>query len=238
MLRFFITVLIITLCMIVPSIEITKPFKGMTLNNAISREKTSALSSLQNEDILKSMIFVPPKVEEKQALEDMLTTIDGIDRPLLQFLQSKGVMIRLFKGNLTDEPLLFPLKWKQPRGWEQDVSWSEVPGSGGGWLISAKIGSSSSGNGHSSLNLELHEIGHTVFNHLSDSQKAQFKEAWQEEVKMMFPNREYFSSYTSEYFSESFAFYYYNENTSDHLKWKAPLTYKFMEVFKKKNAGF
>ncbi|QHE52457.1 toxin [Pontibacillus sp. HMF3514] len=238
MLRFFVTVFIITLCMIVPSIEITKPFTGITLNKAISREKSSKLTSLQNEDILKSMIMVPPKVEDKQSMEDMLTTIDGIDRPLLQFLQAKGVMIRLFKGNLTDEPLLFPLKWQNPRGWEQDVTWSEVPGSGGGWLISAKIGSSSPGNGHSSLNLELHEIGHTVYNHLSNSQKEQFKEAWQEEVKTMFPNREYFSSYISEYFSESFAFYYYNATTSKHLKWKAPLTFKFMEVFKKKNAGF
>ncbi|KGX83301.1 anthrax toxin lethal factor-related metalloendopeptidase [Pontibacillus marinus] len=238
MLRFFVIVLIITLCMVVPSIEITKPFTGITLNKAISSEEPSELSSLQNKDILKSMIYVPYKVEEEQALENMLKTIDGIDRPLLQFLQANGVMIRLFNGNLTDEPLLFPLKWKRPRGWEQDVTWSEVPGSGGGWLISAKIGSSSPGNGHSSINLELHEIGHTVFNHLSDSQKAQFKEAWQEEVNMMFPKREYFSSYISEYFSESFAFYYYNANTSNHLKWNAPLTYKFMEVFKKKNAGF
>lgn len=235
--RLFVLVFIITIFMVVPSIEITKPFTGITLNRAISQETTS-YSSLQNKDLLKTMVMVPPIVEEDQAIKDMLTTIDGIDRPLLQYLQQNGVMIRLFKGNLTDEPLLFPLKWQKPRGWKQDVTWNEVPGSGGGWLISAKIGSSASGNGHGSLNLELHEIGHTVYNHLSPTQKQQFKKAWQEEVSAMFPDQKYFSTYISEYFSESFAYYYYDSETSDHLKSMAPITYKFMNVFKQNRAGF
>ncbi len=238
MLRFFAVVVIVTLCLIVPSIEITKPFTGMTLNRAISQEKSTYISSLQNTDLLKSMIMVPQKTYNDQALQDMLSTIDDIDRPLLQHLNEKGVMIRLFKGNLTDEPLLYPLKWQKPRGWEQDVTWSDVPGSGGGWLVSAKIGSSSAGNGHSSLNLELHEIAHTVFNHLPPKRKETFRDIWKKEVSTMFPDDTYFTSYISEYFSESFAHYYFNGKTSSQLRRKAPLTYEFMQVFKQKGAGF
>lgn len=238
MLRSLSTLCIIALCLVVPSIEITKPFTGITLNRAVSSEKPSYTSSLQNQDLLESMVIVPHEVSKKQELGNMLSTIDQIDRPLLQYLKDNGIMIRLFNGALTDEPLLYPLKWQHPRGWEQKVTWEEVPGSGGGWLISAKIGASEPGNGHSSLNLELHEIGHTVYNQLSPAQKLKFTDIWKKEVSMMFPENKYFSSYVSEYYSEAFAHYYFNTRSVELLKERAPSTYQFFTVFQQPSAGF
>ncbi|WP_158633981.1 anthrax toxin lethal factor-related metalloendopeptidase [Radiobacillus deserti] len=216
-----------------PFIDITKPFHGIMLEQAKGKEALYPIYKLDNSDLLKSLIVIPEIVENVNALIPMVKRINSIDRPILELLVDQGVKIRLFEGSLTDEPLLYYLKWEKPRGWTKDVTWEDVPGAGGGWLISAKIGASVPGNGHGSINLELHEIGHTVYQLLSTSSqhRTSMNRLWEEEVSSMFPDQSYFETYTSEYFAESFAYYYCNERTRKKLHQLAPNTYQFFQQF-------
>ncbi|WP_186577752.1 anthrax toxin lethal factor-related metalloendopeptidase [Aquibacillus kalidii] len=222
-------VIVILFFSFLSSIEITRPFYGILLEKAFGQDDLLKLETLENADLLSDLVIIPEKVENRDELILMVERINGIDRPLLKLLTNQGVKVRLFEGKLTDEPLLYYLKWQKPRGWDQDVTWEKVPGSGGSWLISAKIGASMQGSGHSSINLELHEIGHTIFKVLktNPSLAEDFQEVWHEEVNNIFPDKEYFINYSSEYFAEMFAYYYYSERSNAKMKYRAPKTYQF-----------
>ncbi|WP_170287579.1 anthrax toxin lethal factor-related metalloendopeptidase [Aquibacillus halophilus] len=229
--------LIVLLFLLLPFIDVTKPFSGIILQKAMGNEDLHHIQKLRNSDLLDELIVIPEKVKDKDSLINMVRRINSIDRPLLELLVNQGVKIRLFEGNLTDEPLLYHLKWEKPRGWKKDVTWEDVPGSGGSWLISAKIGASMPGNGHGSINLELHEIGHTVFNLImtNPDYTKEFQSSWEQEVHEMFYSEQYFINHTSEYFAEMFAYYYYSEESAAIIKLKAPKTYKFFRELKSLN---
>lgn len=214
-----------------PYVEITKPFNGILLQKAKGYEELIKINELENADILRNLVVIPEKVKDIKSMYQMVQRINHIDRSVLTLLVNQGVKVRLFEGNLTDEPLLYYLKWNSPRGWKEDVTWEDVPGSGGGWLISAKIGASMPGSGHSSINLELHEIGHTVYRILMTDPKLakDIQDMWQHEVKRMFLDEAYFVSYSSEYFAEMFAYYYYSKESNFMVKNKAPNTYDFFK---------
>lgn len=237
MLRKLCFLLITTFVLFLPSIEITRPFTGISLQKAKAFHSYSSVRQLSNYDLIKKLVIIPKQIEQPQQLDQMLTNINSIDRAILMLLNKNGVKIRLFQGGLTDEPLLYYMKWDKPRGWKQDVTWADVPGSGGGWIVSAKIGASQAGNGHGSLNLELHEIGHTVFNLLFKRKEFSktIRQVWEEECRNLYPGRDYFSNYLSEYFSESFALYYYSEETRAELIAKAPKTAQLFSTFETLN---
>ncbi|WP_175559204.1 anthrax toxin lethal factor-related metalloendopeptidase [Sediminibacillus albus] len=220
---------IILLFLFIPFVDITRPFHGMMLQKAQGGDKVSRLQNLENYDVLDQLIVIPQNPSNPDAIVAMVERINQIDRPVLELLASQQVKVRLFEGNLTDEPLLYYLKWQKPRGWEQDISWQDVPGSGGSWLISAKIGASNPGSGHGSFNLELHEIGHTVYRLLMSEQKyaRRIKRIWNREAEAVFPGQDYFITYASEYFAEMFSYYYYGSDAANKMFAKAPETYRF-----------
>ena len=223
--------------LLLPFTDITKPFQGVMLQAAKGEDDLYQIQQLSNADLLQQLIVVPKQVNDMHSLVEMVQRINKIDRPILQLLVAQGVKVRLFEGNLTDEPLLYYLKWHKPRGWTSDVTWEDVPGSGGNWLVSAKIGASSAGNGHGSLNLELHEIGHTVYNLLmtSSNYANEFSQVWNEDVHSLFPNNDYFHHYPSEYFAEAFAYYYFDEDSSEFIQKNANVTYEFFNSLNELN---
>ncbi|MCT2537322.1 toxin [Aquibacillus koreensis] len=232
-------IVIILFFSFLPYVEITKPFHGIMLNQAKGYEDILQLQTLTNADLLYRIIVIPERINDPKSLSNMVERINRIDRPILEMLEEQGIIVRLFEGKLTDEPLLYYLKWDNPRGWETKVTWEEVPGSGGSWLISAKIGASMPGSGHGSINLELHEIGHTVYRLLmtDPSYIVDIQHVWNQEVNIMFPENEYFQTYATEYFSEMFAYYYMNEQSRDLVKEKTPLTYELFNRFKTLNTN-
>ncbi|MBM7569881.1 hypothetical protein JOC48_000350 [Aquibacillus albus] len=231
--------IIILLFSFLPFVDITKPFSGVMLQKAIGNDKGFSVQSLSNYDLLHNLVVIPENIENTLSLTVMLNRINRIDRSVLQLLVNQGVKIRLFEGSLTDEPLLFHLRGEKPRGWEKDITWDDVPGAGGNWLISAKIGASMPGSGHGSINLELHEIGHTVYRLLLTNERfaEKIEFIWKEEVHEMFPEKDYFIQYPSEYFSEMFAYYYYSKRSNYEMRNKAPLTYAFFERFQQLNGN-
>ena len=89
----------------------------------------------------------------------------------------------------------------------------------------------SNGEAHGAVNLELHETAHAidayVFHNISSSEN--YKNIWNQEVYNLFGNDPYFVNYPEEYFAETFAMYYLDEEQNQILKEKAPLTYEFIK---------
>lgn len=225
---FIITLFVLLL--LLTGLDAKRPFTGVILQKASGKEQLEYVKSYPNYDVVERLIYIPSEVKDWPSLTKMIYHIQSIERPILQRLDKARVKIRLFHGELTDEPWLYHLKWEQPRGWKSPVTWEDVPGSGGSWLISAKIGASDPGYGHRSANLELHEIGHTIYKLLenNDSLLKDFNIIWKSEVGNLFGNQEYFTKYTSEYFAETFAYYYLNDHLKEKLKTTAPETAAFL----------
>ena len=116
------------------------------------------------------------------------------------------------------------------------MTWDDVPGAGGYDLPIARIGYSDPKpeNNHDTINLELHELAHTVDNYISGSVddpisfSDEFVEIWREEVYDILPY-DYFINYVEEYFAEVFAMYYLNEESKSELKENAIKTYNFID---------
>lgn len=135
----------------------------------------------------------------------------------------------MFTGSLTDLPSLRHLRGVIPRGY-RETTWDDVPGSGGGRIVYIKIGASEKGQGHSSVNLELHELGHSVDRIIFGIRRdPDFLSLWKREREKLFPGNAYFCQYPEEYFAETFAMYHYSKETRLRIERMAPRTAKYIE---------
>jgi len=191
--------------------------------------------------LLEQLILVPEQNDySHEEVAGMVSRIAKIHPTILHDLVVNHVKVKLFSGKLTDEPYFSDLKGESPRGWSSKKTWDQVPGAGGTYIAAAKIGASGPGNGHGSINLELHEIAHsvdrTVFKGLRKNKE--FLEIWKEEVPKLFKDDDYFNSYPEEYFAEVFAMYYLNDATNLEVKEKAPKTYHYIQMLENKRKDF
>ncbi|MDF0725737.1 toxin [Cytobacillus sp. S13-E01] len=191
---------------------------------------------ISNYQLLGDIVVLPEEnFNETEAL-NMIRRLGFVHPSILRELIVQGVTIKLFTGTLTDEPSTIHLKGITPRGYTSKLkTWDSVPGIGGSKIVLAKIGYSNIGQGHGSLNLELHELAHSVdryvFNLIRDD--TIFQDIWRQEAGQLFSKRNYFTKYAEEYFAETFVMYYLNPKTKDKLKNKAPLTYQLFERLEK-----
>lgn len=184
---------------------------------------------------LKTIVLLPEGPFNQREAYGMIDRLGNIDYNILKRLNKERVKIKLFSGNLTDEPSASGLKGKKPRGYrDPKATWDNVPGMGGSRIVLAKIGSSEKGSGHGSINLELHELAHSVDLLGFDSIRTEphYLKIWKEEAQLLFPGRQYFLSFPEEYFAETFAMYYLNSETKNELKAKAPKTYRYLAQLK------
>ncbi|RSK27305.1 toxin [Bacillus sp. HMF5848] len=189
-------------------------------------------NSIQTDDpYLKQIILLPYHSFDELEAHNMIHRISKIDSSILQETMNNGVKLTLFTGKLTEQRGLDHLKGKRPEGYSRhDVTWDYVPGMGGGKIAYAKIGASDYGNGHSSINLELHELAHSIDKQVYSSihNSPNFLEIWKKEAPVLFPNQPYLINYPEEYFAEAFALYHFNTQTNEYLKKHAHKTYLFM----------
>lgn len=205
---------------------------GVYLKDAM--EKHDIILDFQNPSLKKvvgNIILLPDEPYDKKIAGDMIVRLASIHPNILKALSNAGVKIKLFEGKLTDEPAFSHLKGVQPKGWSEGKTWDDVPGAGGTVIAAAKIGASEKGQGHGSINLELHEIAHSADNKIFNSLRNNeiFLKIWKTEVHSLFPNKDYFINFPEEYFAEAFAMYYYNDETKGKLKQAAPKTYEFIK---------
>jgi len=197
------------------------------------------LDSLDKEaktKILNEFIILPTSDYDSTIAQKMIDRISSIPTHILKTLVDKGAKMKLANNPITDEPEFAYLKGVTPRGWESTgKTWDDIPGAGGSYMTIARIGYSEPGRGHGAINLELHELSHTIDNYLGRiSSSEEFQLIWKKEVKSVFGNNPYFVNYSEEYFAETMAMFYLGEDTKELLKNKAPLTYDFIDKLQKK----
>lgn len=199
-------------------------------SNSLLKENLQLVSGSEIGDIF----ILPDEPFNEEEAAEMISRIDRIPSSLLAKLNQENVHIKLFSGKLTDNPTAAHLEGIIPRGYTSKKTWDEVPGIGGSTTVLVKIGSSEKGNGHGSVNLELHELAHSIDRLVYDGIRFNnhFLELWVKEKGKLFPGIDYFLIYPEEYFAESFAMFYANEGSHAQLKEKAPLTFGFIDSLK------
>ncbi len=181
---------------------------------------------IQSMELIKDIIVIPEDRFNEVEVREIIDRIAALPTVILQDMKQKGMKVILFTGKLTDNPSAAHLEGIVPRGYPPDIVWDDLPGIGGSKLILIKIGHSEQGEGHGSINLEYHEIAHSIYNYMqNDSIMADITLAWEQEAKALFPEQSYFLNYKEEYFAESFALYFISKENRMKLKQLAPDTY-------------
>jgi Pro-Pro endopeptidase len=192
------------------------------------------VQSIQDEPSLqhlKQMIVLPENLFDQNEAASIIHRMGSLPDSMLENINNQGIILKLFTGKLTDNPTASMLAGVTPRGYHSKTTWDDVPGIGGTKVVLVKIGHSEHGKGHGSINLELHEMAHSIDRYLFDniSKSKEFQSIWEEERGIIFPGNIYLIMYPEEYLAETFAMYYLNENSRDMLQLKAPLTFNFIK---------
>lgn len=192
----------------------------------------------EKEKILSELIVLPDNdTYDKLEAEAMRRRILNIDVELLKAINDGEMKIYLWDKPITTIPSLSYLKGVTPRGWEgTGKTWDDIPGVSEKITV-ARIGYSNPGKFHGSINLELHEVGHSIDFFAGEkpfSESQTFQIIWKKESMQLFPDSQYTQGYVEEYFAETFAMYYLNKESREYLRELAPETYLFMNQLKDK----
>ncbi len=201
---------------------------GQLLKN--EKKMIDQISNFSNSQYVQDIIVLPTgKYQEEEVLK-MIERVSKIHPSILEKVVENNIRLKLFTGSLTDQPGFTHLKGVKPKGYVR-YTWDDVPGAGGTKLALAKVGHSVKGKGHSSINLELHEIAHSIDKHVFNSLRTDplFLEIWKEEAPLMFPGQLYFIDHPEEYFAEAFALYYLGFFTRSELAIYAPRTLHYIK---------
>lgn len=209
-------------------------------NNEIYLKNLSELTiikanlSLDAKENLGNIIILPEESFDQVEAAAMIERLNHLPSTLLNKVQSSGIKVKLFTGKLTDNKTAQQFTGIIPRGYTSKKTWDDVPGIGGGKVVLVKIGASKQGKGHSSVNLEYHELAHSIdYKILNNaSKKESYRLVWNEEKGKLFPNRQYFLQYAEEYFAETFAMFYIGGKEKEKLFQLAPKTYHYIASLK------
>ncbi|WP_409973247.1 anthrax toxin lethal factor-related metalloendopeptidase [Bacillus sp. Bva_UNVM-123] len=185
--------------------------------------------------LVEMMLILPQEKYDVDNTNEIKERLKSLPESLLVEIINHKIQLILVNGPITGVEEFSYLKGAVPRGWEgTNKTWDDVPGIGGSKSVVVRIGYSEKGKGHGSVNLELHELAHSIDgiikNHVSTS--AAFQTIWNSEKEKLFSGESYFLRYSEEYFAEAFALYYRDQESRNRLKKLAPLTYQFIESIK------
>ncbi|PLR82745.1 MULTISPECIES: anthrax toxin lethal factor-related metalloendopeptidase [Bacillus] len=210
------------------------PIQGIKLTNLPESSELHQYLTTDSRELLGEMIVVPQGDFDEQEAAFMIARIGQLPEPLLQKMNREGILLILFQGKLTENPSASHLSGIVPRGYESKKVWDDVPGIGGSKKVLVKIGASEKGMGHGSVNLELHELAHSldryVFNQIRYN--PYFLQIWKEEQITLFPGIDYYLNFPEEYFAEIFAMYYLGGESRELLQERAPKSYEFIKALK------
>nr|WP_239094126.1 toxin [Bacillus sp. B15-48] len=180
--------------------------------------------------LLGDIFLLPEGPFNHEEAAEIISRIDTLPETLLRKIVENRIHVVLINEKLTEHPSARTLAGVTPRGYSTDKTWDDVPGIGGSKTVLVKIGHSEKGQGHSSVNLELHELAHSIDRHVYKKirENQDFLEIWKLERKNLFPGLPYFLHYPEEYFAETFAMYYLDGEYRKRLKNVAPETYRFI----------
>jgi Pro-Pro endopeptidase len=228
--RFLYMILIVVFTFILPG-SLHANIGGIPLKDFPKQSLLFESVNFENMNLLGEIFLLPDEAFNYEEVTKIISRIDKLPEEILGKLTENRIRIVLFNGKLTDHPTARDLAGITPRGYESDQTWDEVPGVGGSKYVLVRIGNSEQGKGHSSVNLELHELAHTVDRYVYNMirEDEEFLELWKKETKFLFPGRTYFLNYPEEYFAETFAMYFLGGEYRELLKKTAPETYRFID---------
>lgn len=207
-------------------------------NHWIHLKNAPNYSLLQSEvhastlQLLGEIIVLPAGTYDAAAANSMITRIGHLPVSLLEKVCQKNIKVNLVNGKLTEHVAAQSLAGKTPRGYENTgLTWDDLPGVGGSKQVIVKIGYSEQGSGHGSVNLELHELAHSIDHYVYGDIRdwGEFLTIWKAEKEALFPKNPYFFNYPEEYFAEIFAMYYLNKETRETLQTTAPQSFAFIK---------
>lgn len=207
---------------------------GVLLRDFPNDSFLKSVLQVSTSNIINEIIILPEKVFDEEKAAEIIHRIQLLPVSLLNKIQQHDIYIKLFEGKLTDNPTAGHLKGMIPRGYKSGKKWDDVPGIGGGSVVLVKIGHSDRGMGHGSVNLELHELAHSIDRIVYDKLRFDplFLKIWTKEKHALFQDQTYLVSLPEEYFAESFAMYYIDEKNNAFLKERAPETYEYIKNLK------
>ncbi|PLR98932.1 toxin [Bacillus sp. T33-2] len=193
---------------------------------------SSLYDSLSNKSInlLGEIVVLPEGTFDQAETAKIISRLERLPESMLLKVSDAGISVILFDGKLTDNPAASHLKGVIPRGYKTETTWDDVPGMGGSQRVLVKIGSSGTGKGHGSVNLELHELAHSIDRHVYGGirKDEEFLRIWRQESVNLFPGRPYLLNYPEEYFAEAFAMFYIGGENIRLLKEASPETYAYI----------
>jgi Pro-Pro endopeptidase len=196
----------------------------------------TSLPTEPKKQLYQILIFPEESFNQVEAAK-IVNRLSMLPDPLLTQIVEYGITVKLFEGKLTDNPTASHLRGVIPRGYQTETTWDDVPGIGGGKTVLVKIGHSEKGKGHGSVNLELHELAHSIDRFILKDLRYHrpFLDIWEKERAVLFQGQSYFLLFPEEYFAETFAMFYLNKDTRKTLYENAPLTYEFIKNLSESN---
>lgn len=179
-------------------------------------------------DALKNLIHLPYDQTNKVITNRMIQEVAKVDTELVvgsAYLTDDNYIF--IDGYVTAAYDNFDLIGLDARG--LDVTFDQVPGVCC-FPMTVKIGYSGS-----SVNIVLHEFGHSIdlVLLLGLSYQEEFLGIHVAEKELVFPGDDYMD-YPEEYFAESFAYYYDSDSSNSYLLEHAPQTHAFIESLVKR----
>lgn len=174
-----------------------------------------------------------------EGLAEVLDTYSKVPVDVILTLKSRGKGIDLVSRAVTNHPDLENLRGVTPRGWTNGKTWDEVPGAGAVGTHPTIIAGDSLHAGHGTLDLILHEVGHTVdrfyknsnlsmefssgdlFNHLHTI--TPFTNLYGTHAGA------YAQSHQEENFADMFSLYFFSEETREKLLNDFPEGHVYLE---------
>ncbi|WP_175991284.1 anthrax toxin lethal factor-related metalloendopeptidase [Bacillus sp. Marseille-Q1617] len=222
----------IFLFLIIASFIIWKQTQASYSGILLKHSSIKSSMQLNSDEQLENIVLLPESDFDQSEARGIIRRLDHIPSHLLSAVENQEIKIRLFDKKLTDFSSTSHLKGVKPRGYtNKSTTWDDVPGIGGSKLVLVKIGHSERGMGHDSVNLELHELAHSIDRYIINDPYSEmaFMQAWKKEAALLFPGQSYFIDYQEEYFAETFAMYYFKSDSRNLLKRKAPSTYQYFK---------
>ncbi len=222
----------IILFLVLASLIVWKQTQANYSGILLKHSSIKTAMNLNSEEQLENIVLLPKTDFDKSEARGIIRRLDHIPSHLLSAVDNQEIKVRLFERNLTDFSTTSHLKGVTPRGYSnKDTTWDDVPGIGGSKLVLVKMGHSEKGKGHDSVNLELHELAHSIDRYVINDPYSDmaFTHIWKKEAPLLFPGQSYFIDYQEEYFAETFALYYLSNDSRNLLKRKAPSTYQYFK---------
>ncbi len=199
-----------------------------SLGTGWSEDTLKKLTPFMGVKMLPSFEALP--IEEREAaLNEVMDIYSRLPVNLLITLRQRNRGIYVVADNVTTHPAMESYANVRPRGWAEGRTWSEVPGAGATNRHGTIIAGNSIHRGHGSVDLILHEVGHTVDRYFKDrdgtmdfSNTRVFSEInGSTPFETLYgASAGYQSSNDEENFAEMFALYFASSETRQHLSEK------------------